>query len=111
MFSQKVIKAVLFTIDNHEKYISSVGYQNKKIQTQDKWNHLNLMHIQSFLGTNHCLPLSNMDKSYIWLEETNECIDEFSIGYMINPSLGIKKAFKEKFNKCMKTTFSTSTMT
>ena len=43
--SLKVIKAVMFTIDNHEKDILAVGYQNKTIQTQDKRNHLNIMHI------------------------------------------------------------------
>ena len=52
------------------------------------------MQIQSLLGTNHRLPLSHMAKSHIWLEETNERINEFSIGYMINPNLSINKAFK-----------------
>ena len=53
------------------------------------------MNTQYLLGTNHCLPLSHMDKSYIWLEETNEDINEFSIGYMINPNLIIEKYFKD----------------
>ena len=73
----RLIKAVLFTIENHEKDISEVGYQNKTIQTKDKWNHLNLMHIKSLLGSNHCMPLSHMAKSYIWIEETNECINKY----------------------------------
>ena len=67
-------------------YILAVGHQNKIIQTQYKWNNLNLMHIQSLLWTNHRLPLSHMDTSYIWLEETKERINEFSIGYMTNPT-------------------------
>ena len=58
-------------IDNHEKEILAVGYKNKTIETKDKWNQLNIIDIQSLLGTNHCLPLSHMAKSYIWLEETN----------------------------------------
>ena len=32
-------------------------------------------------------------------------MNEFSIGYMINPNLNIIKAFKEKVTKCMKTKF------
>ena len=56
--SPKVIKAVLFTIDNHEKDLLEVGYENKKNQTQDKWSQLNLMGIQYLLETNHRLPLS-----------------------------------------------------
>ena len=63
------------------------------------------MHIQYLLGTNHFLPLSHMAKSYIWLKETKERINEFSIGYTINPTLNIKKAFKEQVTKCMKNTF------
>ena len=49
--------------------------QNKTIKTQDNWNHLNLMHIKSLLGTNHGLPLSHMDKMYIWIKEINERIN------------------------------------
>ena len=46
-----------------------------------------------------------MAKSYIWLEEIKELINEFSIEYMINPNFNIKKEFKEKVTKCIKTTF------
>ena len=35
----------MFTIDNHEKDILAVGYENKTIQTQNKWNKLNIMDI------------------------------------------------------------------
>ena len=35
----------MFNIDNHEKGVLSVGYENKTIQTKDKWNQLNLMEI------------------------------------------------------------------
>ena len=69
------------------------------------------MDVKSLVGTNHRLPLSHMDKSYIWLEETNQRINEFSIGYMMNPNLNMNKVFREQVKVCMKTTFSTSTMT
>ena len=36
-------------------------------------------------------------------------MEEFSIGYMINPTLNINKVFKEQGNKCMKTTLSAIT--
>ena len=69
------------------------------------------MDIQYLLGTNHCLTLSHMSKSYIWLEETNQRINELSIGYKMNPNLNMNKVFREQVKVCMKTTFSTSTMT
>ena len=63
------------------------------------------MPTQSLLGVNHRLPLFHMNKSFIWLEETKERINKFSIGYMINPTLNINKSFREKVTKLMKTTF------
>ena len=86
----------MFDIDNHEKEIFTVGYKNKKIETKDKWNLLNLIEIQSLLGTNHRLPLSHKTKSYICPEETNEHISEFSIGYTVNPNLHKNKVFREQ---------------
>ena len=85
--------------------IGSSWLRGKKNQTKEKCNQLNLMDIQPLLGNNHRLPLSHMDKSYIWFEEKNQCINEFSIGYMMNPNLSINKAFKEQVTKCMKTKF------
>ena len=46
-----------------------------------------------------------MDKSYIWIEEIKERMNEFSIGYTINPSLNINKSFKYKVTEFMKDTF------
>ena len=34
-------------------------------------------------------------------------INEFKIGYMINPNLNIKKSFREQEDKCTKTVFGT----
>ena len=95
----------MFTVDNHEKDILAVGCQNKTIQTQEKWNHPNLINVQYLLGTNHHLPLSHMAKIYIWFEEKNKRINEFSIGYTINLNLNANKAFKDQVTKCMKNTF------
>ena len=67
------------------------------------------MHIQSLLGNNHRLPLSHMAKSYIWLEDTDQRINEFSIGYTMNKNLSINKYFKEQVKICMKTKFGAMT--
>ena len=93
----------MFDIDNHENYILAVGYKNKTIESKDKWNQLNLLDIKYLLGNNFRRPLLHMSKSYIWLEETNQRINEFSIGYMMNPSFHKNKAFKEQVKGCLKT--------
>ena len=54
------------------------------------------MPILSLLGDNHRLPLIHMATRDIWLEETKERINKFSIGYMINPKLNINKTFREQ---------------
>ena len=63
------------------------------------------------LGTYHRLLLSQLARRYIWLEETNERINESSIGYMMNPRLYKSKAFKEQVKGCSKNTFGPSTNT
>ena len=57
------------------------------------------------LGMNNRLPLSHMDKRFIWNNETKTCINEFAIGYMINTGLNFNKAFRDQVEKCMYTTF------
>ena len=84
----------MFDIDNHEKEILAVGYKNKTTETKDKWNKINLLGMQYLFGTYCCRPLLHMCKSYIWLEETNQHINEFSIGYMMNPNLDTNKSLR-----------------
>ena len=49
----------------------------------------------TLLGIDHCLPLLHMAKRFIWIEETGKRINEFGIGYMINPSFHVNKVFKQ----------------
>ena len=57
------------------------------------------------LGVDHRLQLLYMAKRFIWLEETGKLINEFEIGYMINPSLHVNKTFRDQVEKCTNTTF------
>ena len=61
--------------------------------------------MQSMLGANCCMPLLHMSKIYNWLEDTNQRINEFSIGYMMNPNLYKNRAFKDQVKVCFKHTF------
>ena len=61
--------------------------------------------MQYLLGTNSRMPLLHMAKSYIWFEETNQRINEFSIGYTMNPNLHKNKSFREQVKGCLKNTF------
>ena len=66
---------------------------------------MNLLNIQSMLGANCRMPLLHMSKSYIWLEETDQRINESSIGYMMNPTLYRNIDFKDQVKVCLKHTF------
>ena len=57
------------------------------------------------LGANNRLPLLHMAKRFIWIEETGKIINEFEIGYMINPSLYLNKTFREQVEECLNTIF------
>ena len=56
------------------------------------------------LMSNH-LQLLHMAKRFIWLNETKQRINEFEIGYMINPSLYVYKSFRYQLENFMNTTF------
>ena len=57
------------------------------------------------LGDNNRLPLLHMDKCFICIEEKSDRINEFEIGYTINPTFHVNKAFKEKVENCLNNTF------
>ena len=60
------------------------------------------MPMLSLFGAYHHPPLFHMDKRYILLNEKKQRINEFTIGYMINPGLNVNKAFIEQVeNVCI----------
>ena len=66
---------------------------------------MNLLDMQYLLGNNCRMPLLHMSKSYIWIEETNQRINEFSFGYMMNPTLFKNRSFKEQVKVCFRNKF------
>ena len=104
----KIIDLILSNIVIYEKNILAVDYINQTIETKEKWNQINVLSIESMLGADCRIPLLHMSKSYLWIEETSQRINEFSFGYMFNPTL-YKKVFKEQVKACFKNTFGPDT--
>ena len=73
-----------------------IGNKNEKNENKDRWNYCQHFPIFPLLGANHRLPILHMAKNILWVHDTSERINEFSIGYMINSTLRVNKAFKEK---------------
>ena len=65
--------------------------------------------MEYMLAANCCMPLLHMSKIYIWIEEKNQRINEFSIGYMMNPTLFKNRDFKDQVKVCFKHTFGPDT--
>ena len=84
----------MLSINNYEQDIISVGNENKTFKNKYRYNYCHNMHMISFLGVNHRLPLFCMDKHFIWINETKQRINRFMIGYMINPVLNVINAFR-----------------
>ena len=84
---------ILSNIVIYEKNISAEYFINNKIETKDKWNQINFLNIESVLGANFRMSLLHMSKRKNWIEETYQRINEFSFGYMFNPTLHTKKGF------------------
>ena len=52
--------------------------------------------MESVLGDNCLMPLLHMKNRKFWIEETNQRINEFYYGYMINPTLHTNEFFNSK---------------
>ena len=89
--------------------ITSDDFINKKIDTKDKWDQLYLLSMESVLGVNCNIPLIHMSKRKMYIEETNERMNEFSFAYMCNPTLYIHKVFKDQLKSCLNNTFGADT--
>ena len=100
---------MLSNIVTYDMNITSDDFINKKIDTKDKWNQLNLLSMESVLGVNCCIPLIHMSKRKIYIEITNERINEFSFAYMCNPTVYRHKVFKEQVKLCLNKTFGADT--
>ena len=87
----KSIKYVIITVDICEQRMIEFGKDNKIINNQDKWNHCHNLPILPFWGVNNCLPLLHMYKKFVYDHNTEERINEFAIGYMVNPTLNVNK--------------------
>ena len=68
-FTRKIIDLILPNIVICEKDISAVDYINQTIEKKEKWNHINVLSVESMLVANCCMPLLHISKIYIWIEE------------------------------------------
>ena len=74
----------------------SVGNRNKKNKNKDRWNYCHHMPMLQLLGANNRLPLFHMAEHFIQMNVSKQRMNDFTIGYMINPGLNVNKALREQ---------------
>ena len=100
---------MLSNIVTYEMNITSDDFINKKIETKHKLNQIHLLSMESVLGANFRISLIHMSKRKMYIEITNEQINEFYFAYMCNPTLYKHKVFKEQVKLCLNNTFGADT--
>ena len=108
-FTIKLIDLILSNIVRYEENISAEDFINKRIETKDKWNQIRLLSMESVLGANCRILLTHISDRKIWIEETNQCINEYYFAYMLNPHLNKNKAFKDQVKTYLNNTFGADT--
>ena len=68
--------------------------KNKKLPGKDKWETLDVILLMPLVGVNNCQPILHMSKIMVHCYSTDETINQFVIGYIINPSLNCNKVFR-----------------
>ena len=69
--------------------------ERKKTSAKYKWEIPHIIPIMPIVGFNHCLNKLHLSKIMVQIYTTGKTIN-FSVGYMINPSLNFNNVFRKK---------------
>ena len=69
-----------------------IGKRKEKYQANIDGK-IDIIPLFTLLGVNHRQPILHMSKRMVHFHSIDETINQFSIGYMINPSLHFNKVF------------------
>ena len=92
-YTIKLIDLILSNIVRYEENISSEDFINKRIETKDKWNQIHILSMESVLGANCRILLTHISNRKIWIEETNERINEFSFFKYLESEIKQEQSF------------------
>ena len=73
-----------------------IGKGKEKILVKDKWETFNVIPLIPLVVVHHRQPILNISKIMVHCYSTDKIINQFAIGYMINPSLNHDKVFIEQ---------------
>ena len=64
--------------------------------TKYKWEYCDVILLLSLLGVNNCLPLLYTSKTFIYMNIIGKGMNQFAIGYMVNPALNVTRRSEAK---------------
>ena len=100
-FKQNFIQYVIDIVTLCVEKMIEFDKENKTIPGKDKWETLNVIPLMPLLEVNHRKSILHMSKIMVYYYSTDESINIFAIGYMINPSLNCNKVFREQVEKIL----------
>ena len=71
----------------------------KKKPSKYKWEYCDVISLFSLLEVNHRLTLLHMSKGFVYINKTDEHINQFLFGYTVNPTLYDNKLFRDQVEK------------
>ena len=77
-----------------DKKMKKARKYDLKIKTYEKWNFSESIALRYLLSAYNRLPIWNMVNKMVTNKNENKKIDQFQVGYMLNPELKINKALK-----------------
>ena len=84
--------------------------KKRKNSGKYKWRTLNVIPLISLVGINIRQPILHKSKTMVHCYSTDEIINTFTIGHIINPSLNCNKEFREQVRKWLSVSFHENTM-
>ena len=82
-----------------------IGKSKLKLLGKDKCKTLAVIPLMTLVGIYHRQHILHMSKIMIHFYSTDENINQFAIGYMINPSLNCNKLFRQQVEKLLSVLF------
>ena len=92
-FKQNFIQYVKDIVTSCGGEIIELEKEKRKIPGKDKWETFDVIPLIPSVGVNHCQHKLHMSKRIVHCYSIDESIIQFSIGYMLNPSLNCNKVF------------------
>ena len=93
-FKQNFIQYVIGIVTLFREENIELGKENRKIPGKYQWETLDVIPLMTLVGVNNCQTILHTSKIMVHCYSTDESVNQFEIGYMVNPSLKFNKVFR-----------------